>query len=151
MFAVWTILSLVVAGIYSCGPGGSTIPVTTPASSLASSSTPLASTPNNTVAILPTSATTPLTAAPSAAELAAQQFALPNIPRLTVEQTYALRDSNTPPVLVDVRAKESYNYEHIPGARNIPNNGGEVQLVSAESLAQLKLLPKDRLLVFYCD
>jgi hypothetical protein len=144
------IFSLSMAEINGCGSSDSTTPVTGFPVSGTSSPVLLSS---KTVYIPPitTKATPTLPGSPSAAELEQQKFALPEIPRLTVEQVYALWVSNAPLVLIDVRPKELYNDQHIPGARNIPNRSSEGRPVSAEALAQLTLLPKDRPIVFYCD
>jgi hypothetical protein len=146
------VLCLAGIGITGCSSADSTTPVTGLSVSATSSPVTLTSKTDYSPPIVTLTPVAPsLPGAPSAAELAKQQFALPNIPRLTVEQVYALWDSNAPLVLIDVRQKEFYNDQHIPGARNIPNGGGETQPVSTEALAQLTLLPKDRPLVFYCD
>jgi rhodanese-related sulfurtransferase len=47
--------------------------------------------------------------------------------------------------LVDVRIKELFDTGYIPGARNISNEP------KADSISKLTTLPKDRLIVVYCD
>jgi hypothetical protein len=146
------IFSLPLAVLAGCGSSDPTTPETgVPVSATIAPGSLISKTSHTPPIVTTTPATPILPGAPSAAELAKQQFALPNIPRLTVEQIYALWDSNAPLVLIDVRQKEFYNDQHIPGARNIPNGGSETRPVSNEALAQLILLPKDRPLVFYCD
>jgi hypothetical protein len=143
-------LGLAWAGITGCGPAG---PSSTATGPVFTNNIPGISSPvTTTTAPLATSTLPPtLAGAPTPAELEEQQFALPNVPRLTVEQIFTLWDSNAPMLMIDVRPHEFYNDQHIPGARNIPNDGSKEQPVSPEALAQLKQLPKDRLLVFYCD
>jgi 3-mercaptopyruvate sulfurtransferase SseA len=60
--------------------------------------------------------------------------------RVTVQEAKALADRGEA-VIVDVRAKEQYEGEHIKGSISVPR---------AELVARLGDLPKDKLLVFYC-
>jgi hypothetical protein len=82
---------------------------------------------------------------PTPEELIKEGFLDPDMPRMTVMQVYLKWDANEPMVLVDVRPVELYKSEHIAGARNIPNEPEE------DSIAALSALPKDRLIVTYCD
>jgi len=74
-----------------------------------------------------------------------QGFLLPELPRISAEDLKVIYDNRDPLVLVDVRDRPQYDSGYIPGARNIPNEP------EADSLSKLKQLPKDRLIVLYCD
>jgi hypothetical protein len=84
-------------------------------------------------------------AIPSASELVRQGFVSPELPRISAEDLKVIYDNRDPLVLVDVRPKDLFDTGYIPGARNIPNDP------EAESLNKLLQLPKDRLIVLYCD
>jgi len=85
------------------------------------------------------------TGLPSPSELAEQGFASPDFPRITAEDLKIIYDNRDPFILIDTRPHFEYLDGYIPGARNIPNNPPE------ESLKELAKLPKDRLIVTYCD
>ena len=91
------------------------------------------------------SQTTPPGAIPPASELVKHGFVSPELPRISAEDLKVIYDNRDPLILVDVRPKDLYNTGYIPGARNIPNEP------EAESLNKLTQLPKDRLIVLYCD
>jgi hypothetical protein len=82
---------------------------------------------------------------PPPAELAKQGFVSVDLPRISAEDLFVIYDNRDPLILVDVRIKELFDTGYIPGARNIPNEP------EAESIARLTALPKDRLIVLYCD
>ncbi|MCL2149713.1 MAG: rhodanese-like domain-containing protein [Dehalococcoidia bacterium] len=82
---------------------------------------------------------------PSPSELESQGFASPDLPRITAEEFKVIYDNREPYVLVDVRSHDSYLAGYIPGARNIPNEPRD------ESSTELAKLPKDRLIITYCD
>ena len=84
--------------------------------------------------------------APSPDELLAQGFILPQIPRVTCEGLKLLMDIKYNYALVDTRPQQIFDKGHIPGAINIPI------ALSTEVVNQaLCLLPKDCLIIFYCD
>jgi len=82
---------------------------------------------------------------PSSSELAQQGYDKPGLPRITAEELKIKYDNREPIVLVDTRPPAGYLSGYIPGARNIPN------IPSEESFEQLAKLPKDRLIITYCD
>ena len=88
---------------------------------------------------------TPPGAIPSPAELVKQGFLSPELPRISAEQLKVIYDNRDPLILVDVRPKDLYSTGYIPGARNISNTP------EADSINKLTQLPKDRLIVLYCD
>jgi 3-mercaptopyruvate sulfurtransferase SseA len=64
-------------------------------------------------------------------------------PRMPIDQFKALYDNPaTRPVIIDVRAKQSYDEGHIAGAISFPE---------AEADARIAELPKDRLIIAYCQ
>jgi hypothetical protein len=81
------------------------------------------------------------------------QFLNPDIPRISVQKSYELWDSNNLPVFVDVRPKDLYDTEHVPGARNIINEPevGDAPAIGDSNKAAYKALPKDKLIILYCD
>jgi hypothetical protein len=88
---------------------------------------------------------------PTKQELIDGQFLDPDIPRITVQKAYQLWDSNNPPVFIDVRLKQLYDLEHVPGARNIPLSPA-VTIVTATNdpvFDAWKALPRDRLIILY--
>lgn len=109
---------------------------------------------NSTGAIVTSTApapktTTPPGKVPPPAELAKQNFELPNIPRISAEELFVVYDNREPLTLVDVRSKELHDSGYIPGSSNIPN------VPEADSTRKLisliESLGKDRLIVLYCD
>jgi len=64
-----------------------------------------------------------------------------DVPRVTVRDLKARLDGGEAIIIVDVRSKESYDQEHIPGAIHIPY---------ADTGSRLAEFPKDRDIVFYC-
>jgi len=92
-------------------------------------------------------ATTPLTipTAPSPQVLAEQGFQFPNLPRITCEELKQKMDEGNSLILVDDNEREQFNQGHLPGAINIPRYDPEETVAT-----QLKTLPRDRLIVFYC-
>ena len=89
--------------------------------------------------------TTPPGVVPSPSVLEKQGFEGPELPRISAEDLKVIYDNRDPLILVDVRPKDLFDTGYIPGARNIPN------LPEADSLNKLTQLPKDRLIVLYCD
>jgi hypothetical protein len=82
---------------------------------------------------------------PPASVLVRQGFLSPELPRISAEELKIIYDNRDPVTIVDVRPKDLFSTGYIPGARNIPNEP------EAESLDKLTQLPKDRLIVLYCD
>jgi rhodanese-related sulfurtransferase len=62
-------------------------------------------------------------------------------------------NSSNVPVFVDVRSRDLYDMEHIPGARNIPNTFAAASPTATDDpLFNIwKALPVDKLIIFYCD
>jgi hypothetical protein len=89
--------------------------------------------------------TTPPGKVPPASELAKQGFVSVDLPRISAEDLFVIYDNRDPLTLVDVRIKELFDTGYIPGARNISNEP------KADSISKLTTLPKDRLIVVYCD
>lgn len=95
-------------------------------------------------------ATTTTTAAeipepPSPEELAAQNFTLPELPRITCEQLKQMMDDGEPLVVVDTRIEFFFNNGHIPQSINIIYQPNE------EEPEGFLTLPKDEPIIFYCD
>ena len=87
----------------------------------------------------------PATEPPSEEELREQGFLLPEIPRITCYQLKQMMDRGDDFVLVDVRITLMYDLGHLPNTINIPYEPEE------SLVAKIQKLPKDRLIVFYCD
>jgi rhodanese-related sulfurtransferase len=91
----------------------------------------------------------------------------PEVPRITAEELKKLYNGDTKPVIVDTRDITSFNEEHIPGALNIPYDDTPVSAAidpydaagSTEDYfdtglrmdTKLRWLPKDQLIVLYCE
>jgi 3-mercaptopyruvate sulfurtransferase SseA len=82
---------------------------------------------------------------PQPSVLEKQGFALPELTRISAEDLKVIYDNRDPLILVDVRPKDLFDTGYIPGSRNIPNEP------QADSLNKLTQLPKDKLIVLYCD
>jgi len=88
--------------------------------------------------------------APSPSELAEQGFVSPDVPRTSCEELKAMIDTEEDFVLVDTRFKALYDMEHLPGAIFI--QGEATPLITQQWIDnQLKNLPLDKTIVFYCD
>ncbi len=108
------------------------------------------STPTSTTTMTTTTQTTTTTldaslGAPSAEELAAQSFISPELPRITAEKLKQFMDNGESFVVVDTRLEFFYNMGHIPQSINIPFEPED------ERTVEFLTLPKDRLIIFYCD
>jgi hypothetical protein len=80
---------------------------------------------------------------PTTAELAAQDFISPELPRITAERLKQFMDSEESFALVDVRDGFQYRAKHLPGAISLPLNTGD------EQIAGFLALPKDELIFIY--
>jgi hypothetical protein len=91
--------------------------------------------------------------APTLQQLQQGKFALPDIPRISVQRTYDLLNSSNVPVFIDVRPRDMYDMEHIPGAKNIPNTMAASSPTATDDplFTTWKALPLDKLIIFYCD
>jgi hypothetical protein len=95
---------------------------------------------------MPTTPTVPVSESSqlTPAFLAANGYASPGLPRITAQELKQQLDRKEAVTIVDVRARVGFKLFSIQGAINIPNDPEE------ESIAGLRSLPKDRLIVFYC-
>ncbi|MDD2252049.1 MAG: rhodanese-like domain-containing protein [Dehalococcoidales bacterium] len=105
---------------------------------------PAACTPSQTT-------TTPgIPSAPDASELESLGFVSPHIPRVSCEELKFMMDNEEDFVLVDTRFKLFYDEQHLPGAVFI--QGEPTPLLTQQWIDnQLKNLPQDKTIVFYCD
>ncbi len=92
-----------------------------------------------------TTTTTGIPGSPSPQELAAQNFVLPELPRITGEQLKQRIDNGEPLVVVDTRLEFFFNMGHLPQAIDIPYQ------LEDEQTASFLALPKDKPVIFYCD
>ncbi len=128
-----TVLLIAVLLIASCS--GATEPTTTP-----TSTTTMTTTTQTTTTTLDASLE-----APSAEELAAQSFINPELPRITAERLKQFMDNGESFVVVDTRIEFLFDIGHLPQSINIPFEPED------EQTAGFLALPKDRLIIFYCD
>ncbi len=89
-------------------------------------------------------------APPSPEELAKGKYTLPDMPRITAETLKVMMDRGDAITLIDARSNVMYALGHLPGSLNIPVTS-VASLVEQSVTDSLLQLPKDRLLVFYCD
>ncbi len=151
-------LVLVVLLATSCAPAATPTPAPLPAATPTTAPLPTTETTTPpTTTIPPTTETITPPTPPSAEELAKQGFALPEIPRITCEELKQMMDRGDDFVLVDTRSAEwGYNLGHLPGAINIQNElvppalPEDMEEAPIE-LMKLMMLPKDKLIIFYCD
>jgi hypothetical protein len=92
-----------------------------------------------------TTTTTGIPGPPSPQELAAQNFVLPELPRITCEQLKQMIDNGEPLVVVDTRLEFFFNMGHLPQSIDIPFQQED------EQTASFLALPKDKPIIFYCD
>jgi len=88
---------------------------------------------------------------PSPEELAENNFALPEIPRLLCEQLKQMMDNGDSYILVDTRVSASFILGYLPGAINIPESDLSPPFSQEWINDQLKALPKNETIIFYCD
>jgi guanyl-specific ribonuclease Sa len=131
---------LIVAILLIASCGGTTETTTTPASTTTTTTTTQTTT---TTSI--TSTLDPSVGAPTNAELAAQDFISPELPRITAERLKQFMDNGEPFVLVDTRIEFLFNMGHLPQSIDIPFQPED------EQTSSFLLLPKDRFIIFYCD
>lgn len=75
---------------------------------------------------------------------------LPEVPRITCEELKQLIDEGVDLVLVDNRFESSFERGHISGAINIPYT--PLPPLTEEMVTErLLMLPRDKLIVLYCD
>jgi rhodanese-related sulfurtransferase len=126
---------------------------------------PISST--NTVTTVTSSALTTTTKSTVITTFPLDWLDYPEVPRITAEELKKLYDGNTKPIIVDSRDIASFNEEHIPGALNIPYDDMPVSAaidpydlagLTEEDLgtglrmdSKLRWLPKDQLIVLYCE
>ena len=80
----------------------------------------------------------------------AQNFAFPEIRRITAEKLKMLMDGGENLLVVDTRAEADYNLGHLPNALNISVSCGEPEPEQDEvASVRLMSLPRDRLIVLY--
>ena len=139
------ILIMSVLLIASCGGATESTTATT---GLATTTTPATTTPTTTTTqttttTLITTTLDPSLGAPTAAELAAQNFISPGLPRITAERLKQLMDQEESFILVDVRDGFQYRSKRLPQAISLPLNIGD------EQIAGFLALPKDELIFIY--
>ena len=124
-------------------------------------------TSTNTVTTVTSSALTTTTKSTVITTFPLDWLDYPEVPRITAEELKKLYNGNTKPVIVDTRDITSFNEEHIPGALNIPYDDTPVSAAidpyDAAGLTEdyfdtglrmdtkLRWLPKDQLIVLYCE
>jgi len=140
------ILIMAVLLIASCGGATESTTATT---GLTTTTTPTTTTPTMTTTTQ-TTTTTPITTtldpslgAPTAEELAEQDFISPELPRITAERLKQFMDNEETFTLVDVRDGYQYISRHLPQAISLPLNTGD------EQIAGFLALPKDELIFVY--
>ena len=142
------LLGLALIGLTACdsSPAPSATPIPTPGGGATPAASDQAPAPVGTQGGAP--AAVPTGGAPPAAVPSASLGPLdtptpdPNEPpRITVEELQKLMDANSV-LLIDVRSKLIYEQTHIQGAVSAPFE---------EIEQQAKILPKDRLVVAYCQ
>ena len=75
---------------------------------------------------------------------------LPEVPRITCEELKQLIDEGVDLLLVDTRFEDSFERGHISGAINIPYT--PLPPLTEEMVTErLLMLPRDKLIVLYCD
>jgi hypothetical protein len=105
-------------------------------------------TSTNTITTVTSSALTTTTKSTVITTLPLDSLDYPEVSRITAEELKILIDENYPLVIVDSRDSVSFSNSHIPEALSIPYD----TLINPLAMdLKLMSLPKDRLIVFYCD
>jgi hypothetical protein len=93
------------------------------------------------------SSSTAISTSPSTNTLAEEELLYPEIPRISAEEVKNLINKKSELVIVDTREESVFAAGHITGAINIHTN------LFDPFAAELKIvgLPKNTLIVFYCD
>ena len=94
--------------------------------------------------------TTPELVPPTAEELAAGNFVLPQIPRILCEQLKLMIDRSDDFILVDTRGNADFKNGYLPGAINVPTDGTSPPYTQEWVTEQLKALPRNKLVIMYC-
>jgi hypothetical protein len=92
---------------------------------------------------------TAATEPPTVEELEKQGFLLPEVPRITCYQLKQMMDAGDTMYIVDVRTVLLYDLGHLPNTLNIPSD--DWREATEDEIAKLLALPRDRLIVTYCD
>ena len=87
---------------------------------------------------------------PSPEQLAEEKYAHPEVQRITAEALKQRLDRGENVTIVDTRSAVMFELGHLPGAVDIPIVS-EADLTSTTTTEALLSLPRDRLLVLYCD
>jgi rhodanese-related sulfurtransferase len=127
--------------------------------------TPITST--NTLTTVTSSALTTTTKSTVITTFPLDWLDYPEVPRITAEELKKLVEAKSQLVIVDTRDIASFNEEHIPRALNIPYDDTPVSAsidpydlagLTEDDLdtglrmdAKLRWLPKDQLIVLYCE
>ena len=88
---------------------------------------------------------------PTEEELEKQGFLLPELPRITCYQLKQMTDAGDLMYILDVREVFLYDLGHLPNTLNISPGGESWEDPTEEQVAKILALPKDRLIVTYCD
>ena len=87
---------------------------------------------------------------PAPEELAKQNFDLPELPRILCEQLKQMMDNGDDFVLVDARLNSTFTFGYISGAINIPYDDSSPTYTQEWVNNQLKALPQNKMIIFYC-
>jgi rhodanese-related sulfurtransferase len=155
LISIYLLLGVMCAGCASATTTAPPATTTIPASSVIAPPTSkvaetTATIPPASTTILPSSVTTPMTSKVMPTFTAV-------IPYITAEELKVLYDTGNPNgdyfpyALVDVRVQPKWDTAHIQTAVCLPPNIRNDELVQQSIVANLMLLPKDELIVFYDD
>lgn len=146
---------VVILILAACGGGSTTIPPTTtattstglPATTTAPPTTTITtSTPPAATTTAPTATVAPEDLLPPSAEdLAAQGFVLPDLARITCERLKQMMDNGEPFLLVDTRISFLYNFGNLPQSITVP-----IDLPERDFTDRLMILPKAKPVILYC-
>jgi rhodanese-related sulfurtransferase len=175
LFQVVSVAMIMVSILSACTPKTLTEPLTQTTSDTGTrteetqttTATEIPITSTNTVTAVTSSALTTTTKPTVITTFPLDWLDYPEVPRITCEELKKLCDGNTKPVIVDTRDITSFNEEHIPGALNIPYDDMPVSAaIDPYDLAgltednldtglrmdtKIRWLPKDQLIVLYCE
>lgn len=145
---------VVILILAACGGGSTTIPPTTTATTSTGLPATTTAPPTTTITTsTPPATTTAPTATvapedllpPSAEELAAQGFVLPDLARITCERLKQMMDNSEPFLLVDTRISFLFNFGNLPQSITVP-----IDLPERDFTDRLMILPKVKPVILYC-
>jgi hypothetical protein len=118
-------------------------------SSVACAGLETVTTPSTSISAVTTTNSRPASEPPTEKELREQNYAFPELPRITAYQLNLMLESGDPVSVVDVRLESLYKLGHLPAAVNITTACTPDPAIDDIAAVKLMARPRDRLVVLY--